>query len=178
MTEDIVQELAKLVNFLESNELRIEIIKEDGEIKQVIVNQNFNQEAHKTISENNIGCKNTEEADKEALNKKIVELMLILGLTMNNKGFMYIYDAICILYKKNEELNQKYSKWIYVEIGKKHDDIAQSVQATIRINIQNSWERGSIEEQKKVFGYTREERERPSNSEYINSIVAYLKTQK
>lgn len=178
MTEGIVQELEKLLNFCEGDELRIEIIKEYDEIKKVIVSKNSNQEAHKIITENNIEFENNEETDEEALNKRIVELMLDLGLSINLKGFMYIYEAICILYKKNEKLSQKSNKWIYVEIGNKWGDVSQNVQSTIRTNIQSSWGRGSIEKQKKVFGYTREERKKPSNSEYLNSIVAYVETKK
>lgn len=178
MTEGIVQELEKLLNFLEDDELRIEIIKEYDEIKKVIVSKNSNQEAHEIISENNIEFENNEETDEEALKKRIVELMLDLGLPINLKGFRYIYEAVYILYKRNEKLSQNSNKWIYVEIGNKSGEISQTVQSTIRTNIQNSWKKGSLEEQKKVFGYTREEGRKPSNSQYINSIVAYLETKK
>ena len=93
--------------------------------------------------------------------------------------FLFVYKCeACILYKKNEKLSQKSNKWIYVEIGNKWGDVSQNVQSTIRTNIQSSWGRGSIEKQKKVFGYTREERKKPSNSEYLNSIVAYVETKK
>lgn len=171
MTEDIVKELKGLVSFLESQELRIEIIKEEEKIKKVIVSQNYEQEIQKPIFEDNIVHKN-----EEVLNKKIVELMLNLGLDINTKGFMYIYEAICILYKENIKLMKKGSKWVYVEIGNKYDDISQKVHIAIRAAIEVSWNRGKIEEQKNIFGYTREDREKPSNSEYLNSIVAYLKT--
>ena len=179
MTEEIVQELGELLNFLKNDELRIEIIKEEGEIKKVIVNQNSDQDIPKQISENNIGCKNNEDIDEDVLNKKILEVMLNLGLSISTKGFMYIYEAICILYKKNEKLIKNNSKWIFVEIGKKYDNISHSVRITIRTTIKIAWEKGNLEEQKNIFGYTREESEKhPGNREFVNSIVAYLKEQK
>ncbi|MBQ2938564.1 MAG: sporulation initiation factor Spo0A C-terminal domain-containing protein [Clostridia bacterium] len=126
---------------------------------------------------NNIGWKkgNSEDvAERKILDQRIAELMLILGVPANLKGYLYMHEAIYNRYNEIESDVKNVTQWRYPKIAKKYKTTAQKVEKSLLTAVKVSWEKGSIEKQKEIFGYSREEKRYPSNSEYVYSIAAYL----
>lgn len=109
----------------------------------------------------------------EATEEKITDLLVRLGIRPNLKGYQYLKTAVILSMKDKEELDG-ITKRLYPSVARKHAASADKVEHAIRHAIRTAWEKGNETDQKAVFGYCFEERKRPTNSEFIMQVIAYM----
>lgn len=109
------------------------------------------------------------------IESEITELMLILGVPAHLRGYPQLRRAICRTVIDPEVVTMV-TKLLYPDLGKEFKTTDRKVERAIRNAIEVSWERGQIELQKELWGYSREEDvKRPTNSEYIAVIADYIR---
>lgn len=110
------------------------------------------------------------KADKE-LGRRITKSLVTLGVPAQLNGYAYLKEAIQLAVE-NPDVVSAVTKKIYPVIADNHSATAQSVERAIRHAIEVSWNRGSVQEMNKMFGYTiNHEKGKPTNSEYIAMIA-------
>lgn len=99
--------------------------------------------------------------------QKLDEMMLELGHTENIKGTEYIRIAVA-LYKRDMSM----TKELYPAIAKAANSTPSRVERAMRHSITSAWGRGSLEAQRKHFGYTvHPDKGAPTVGEYIARIA-------
>lgn len=110
------------------------------------------------------------KSDRE-LGRRITKSLVTLGVPAQLNGYTYLKEAIQLAVE-NPDVVSAVTKKIYPVIAENHSATAQSVERAIRHAIEVSWNRGSVQEMNKMFGYTiNHEKGKPTNSEYIAMIA-------
>ena len=114
----------------------------------------------------------TDESDVEA---DITDILHEVGVPAHIKGYMYLREAIVLVYNNIEVLNSV-TKVLYPEIARKFNTTSSRVERAIRHAIETAWSRGSLEYINEIFGYTiNAYKAKPTNSEFIAMIADKLK---
>ncbi|WP_026575440.1 sporulation transcription factor Spo0A [Bacillus sp. UNC438CL73TsuS30] len=109
---------------------------------------------------------------------RISEVLHKLGIPANLKGYMFLREAIKMVYSNLESLSGV-TKIIYPSIAKKFHTTSSRVERAIRHSIEVGWNRGSIEQLDSVFGnMVNPLRGKPTNGEFIALIADHLRLQK
>ena len=99
--------------------------------------------------------------------QKLDEVMLELGHAENIKGTGYIRIGAA-LYERGMAM----TKELYPAIAKAANTTPSRVERAMRHSITSAWDRGSLEAQRKYFGYTvHPNKGAPTVGEYIARIV-------
>lgn len=106
------------------------------------------------------------------IKKKISSILCLSGIMPNNKGFMYLKEAIFMAYN-DPESSGTITKIIYPDIAKLHKTKPKVVEACIKLAIEKAWNYGEENEFYKMVGFNWLKR-KPTNSEYIFMVVEYL----
>lgn len=111
-------------------------------------------------------------ADKPInLDSSITSIIHEIGVPAHIKGYLYLREAISMVYKDIELLGS-ITKVLYPDIAKKYNTTASRVERAIRHAIEVAWSRGNIDSISSLFGYTVSmSKAKPTNSEFI-AIVA------
>lgn len=108
---------------------------------------------------------------KHNLEASITNIIHEIGVPAHIKGYMYLREAITMVYNDIELLGA-ITKTLYPEIAKKYNTTASRVERAIRHAIEVAWSRGNIDSISALFGYTINiSKAKPTNSEFI-AIVA------
>ncbi len=111
-------------------------------------------------------------SEKDAL---IVQMLGQIGLATNTKGYAYLREAIGMV-TYNYDLLTQVTKTLYPAIAKAFDSTPSRVERAIRHAIETAWNRGSIEDIDRLFGYTiRIEAGKPTNAECIAMLSEYVR---
>ena len=106
--------------------------------------------------------------------KVITEHMHMLGVAAHLKGYYYIRTALMMTIDDPSVVGQ-ITKLLYPDLAKQYKTSDGKVERAIRNAIEMSWERGSIDVQDEIFGYTKEDGNvRPTNSEYLIAIADHI----
>lgn len=106
--------------------------------------------------------------------KKIIDLLNLLGVPPHLRGYTYLLYAIEIILNDLSAINAL-SKHIYSKISEKYNTTPSRVERVIRNAIEITWNRGNIEILDKIFGYDLSgEKTKPSNSEFFIKFVNEL----
>lgn len=101
-----------------------------------------------------------------------------LGMPINIGGYRYIKKAVELVINDPTYFNGMITKRLYPDIAKIFETKAGRVERSIRHSIETTWQKGSIEKEKEIFGYTSaSQRGNPSNSEFIAILVEKVKTE-
>ena len=118
-----------------------------------------------------------EREEKENLDQIIRSYLRDLGVAANVRGYNYLKTALD-LGCKNPLVIEMITKCLYPEIAKLYKTTSSRVERAIRHAIEISWNRGSEELIKEIWGYTiSPEKEKPTNSEYIAALAEYIRMQ-
>lgn len=110
------------------------------------------------------------------LDQLIAEIERSLRIKANLSGYLYIRTAVTISLS-NPNVTVSVTKLLYPDVAKKHCTTSQRVERGIRTAIEKSWYDGDVELQQRIFGYSlTSKQKRPTNSQYIASIVDYIHT--
>lgn len=98
----------------------------------------------------------------------------IVGMTANNNGYIYVRDAIVMVYLDRSYIKGM-SKRLYPEIAERYGKSSGSVSKEIDYAIKSAWTRGNCEALTQMFANTVSyHRTKPSNAEFIAMIADYL----
>ena len=120
------------------------------------------------ISENN-------KKDEEVLEALVTNIIHELGVPAHIKGYQYLREAIIMVIKDIDIINQ-ITKQLYPEIAQKYKTTPSRVERAIRHAIEVAWARGEQATVESIFGYTiSAAKGKPTNSEFIAMIADKLR---
>ncbi len=109
------------------------------------------------------------------LDASITSIIHEIGVPAHIKGYLYLREAISMVYKDIELLGS-ITKVLYPDIAKKYNTTASRVERAIRHAIEVAWSRGNIESISNLFGYTVSmSKAKPTNSEFIAMVADKLR---
>jgi two-component system, response regulator, stage 0 sporulation protein A len=109
------------------------------------------------------------------LDASITSIIHEIGVPAHIKGYMYLREAITMVYKDIELLGS-ITKVLYPDIAKKFNTTASRVERAIRHAIEVAWSRGNIDSISNLFGYTvSQSKAKPTNSEFIAMVADKLR---
>ncbi|MBN6186001.1 sporulation transcription factor Spo0A [Aneurinibacillus sp. BA2021] len=109
------------------------------------------------------------------LDQNITNIIHEIGVPAHIKGYLYLREAITMVYNDMELLGS-ITKILYPEIAKKFNTTASRVERAIRHAIEVAWSRGNMDSIGKLFGYTvSNSKAKPTNSEFIAMVADKLR---
>ncbi|NJP37625.1 sporulation transcription factor Spo0A [Alkalicoccus luteus] len=111
------------------------------------------------------------------LDASITSIIHEIGVPAHIKGYMYLREAITMVYEDIDLLGSV-TKVLYPEIADKFNTTSSRVERAIRHAIEVAWNRGNIESISKMFGYTvNTAKSKPTNSEFIAMVADKLRVE-
>ena len=109
------------------------------------------------------------------LETSITNIIHKIGVPAHIKGYMYLREAITVVYNDMDMLGS-ITKVLYPDIAKKFNTTASRVERAIRHAIEVAWSRGDIDSIASLFGYTVNiSKAKPTNSEFIAIVADHLR---
>lgn len=109
------------------------------------------------------------------LNASITNIIHEIGVPAHIKGYMYLREAISMVYHDIELLGS-ITKVLYPDIAKKYKTTPSRVERAIRHAIEVAWSRGNVDSIASLFGYTVSvSKAKPTNSEFIAMVADKLR---
>lgn len=116
--------------------------------------------------------KKKDQGNLEAL---VTNIIHEVGVPAHIKGYQYLREAIMMVVKDTDVINQ-ITKQLYPEIAGKYHTTPSRVERAIRHAIEVAWGRGQTDTVENIFGYTvSANRGKPTNSEFIAMIADKLR---
>jgi len=132
-----------------------------------------NQNNHQHVKVSNVKKPNKKE--KDDIETNITNIMHDIGVPAHIKGYLYLREAITMVYHDIELLGS-ITKILYPDIAKKFNTTASRVERAIRHAIEVAWNRGNIDSITDLFGYTiNVSKAKPTNSEFIAMVADKLR---
>ena len=117
-----------------------------------------------------------ETAKEENLEKRLSIMFKEIGIPAHIMGYQYLRYSIIYVAEEDPEAISMVTKVLYPTVAKKYGTTASRVERAIRHAIEVAWQRGNAEVFKKYFGYTiHQDKKNPTNSEFIATLVDYIK---
>lgn len=117
----------------------------------------------------------TKEKKVKNLEANITSIIHEIGVPAHIKGYLYLREAISMVYNDIELLGS-ITKVLYPDIAKKYNTTASRVERAIRHAIEVAWSRGNIDSISSLFGYTVSmTKAKPTNSEFIAMVADKLR---
>ncbi|HLR66406.1 sporulation transcription factor Spo0A [Virgibacillus alimentarius] len=133
------------------------------------------QGTNTTLSQGSPKKENKKEKKKVDLEASITNIIHEIGVPAHIKGYMYLREAITMVYNDIELLGS-ITKVLYPDIAKAFNTTASRVERAIRHAIEVAWSRGNIESISALFGYTVSiSKAKPTNSEFIAMVADRLR---
>ncbi len=118
---------------------------------------------------------NSEPSKPKNLDASITSIIHEIGVPAHIKGYLYLREAISMVYNDIELLGS-ITKVLYPDIAKKYNTTASRVERAIRHAIEVAWSRGNIDSISSLFGYTVSmTKAKPTNSEFIAMVADKLR---
>ncbi|UOE95936.1 sporulation transcription factor Spo0A [Alkalihalobacillus sp. LMS39] len=115
------------------------------------------------------------EVQEFNLDASITNIIHEIGVPAHIKGYMYLREAITMVYNDIELLGS-ITKVLYPDIAKKFNTTSSRVERAIRHAIEVAWSRGNIDSISSLFGYTvSHSKAKPTNSEFIAMVADKLR---
>ena len=112
---------------------------------------------------------------QENLEALVTNVIHEVGVPAHIKGYQYLREAIMMVVKDTDVINQ-ITKQLYPEIAEKFHTTPSRVERAIRHAIEVAWGRGQTEAVENIFGYTvSASKGKPTNSEFIAMIADKLR---
>lgn len=109
------------------------------------------------------------------LDGEITDILHEVGVPAHIKGYLYLREAITMVYH-NIEILGSITKVLYPDVAKKFNTTSSRVERAIRHAIEIAWVRGNVEAISEIFSYTISyNKSKPTNSEFIAMIADRLR---
>lgn len=113
--------------------------------------------------------------NKFDIEASITNIIHEVGVPAHIKGYMYLREAITMIFNDIELLGSV-TKVLYPDIAKKYNTTPSRVERAIRHAIEVAWSRGNIDSISDLFGYTvSSTKAKPTNSEFIAMVADHLR---
>ncbi len=113
--------------------------------------------------------------NQENLEALVTNIIHEVGVPAHIKGYQYLREAIMMVIKDTDVINQ-ITKQLYPEIAAKYHTTPSRVERAIRHAIEVAWGRGEQSAVENIFGYTvSAAKGKPTNSEFIAMISDKLR---
>ncbi len=113
--------------------------------------------------------------NQENLEALVTNVIHEVGVPAHIKGYQYLREAIMMVIKDTDVINQ-ITKQLYPNIAGKYNTTPSRVERAIRHAIEVAWGRGEQETVENIFGYTvSASKGKPTNSEFIAMIADKLR---
>ncbi|EGL84106.1 sporulation transcriptional activator Spo0A [Caldalkalibacillus thermarum TA2.A1] len=113
--------------------------------------------------------------EQKSLDERITGIIHEIGVPAHIKGYLYLREAITMVYN-NLELLGSITKILYPEIAKKYNTTPSRVERAIRHAIEVAWNRGNMDSINKMFSNTvSSHKAKPTNSEFIAMVADKLR---
>lgn len=110
-----------------------------------------------------------------SLDQEITSLLHEIGVPAHIKGYLYLREAITMVYNDIDVLGSV-TKVMYPIIAKKFKTTSSRVERAIRHSIEVAWSRGNADTIASIFSYTVSyNKAKPTNSEFIAMIADKLR---
>ncbi len=150
------------------------LVKRMKELKNYQPTQ-FRSLFNKEIKSQYIDIAPDKKKDQENLEALVTNVIHEVGVPAHIKGYQYLREAIMMVIKDTEVINQ-ITKQLYPEIAGKYHTTPSRVERAIRHAIEVAWGRGEQGTVENIFGYTvSANRGKPTNSEFIAMIADKLR---
>src|SRR5690625_325430 len=127
------------------------------------------------MSSINLSSQQSDKNEKRDLKADITNIIHEIGVPAHIKGYMYLREAITMVYNDIELLGS-ITKVLYPDIAKAFNTTASRVERAIRHAIEVAWSRGNIDSISALFGYTVSiSKAKPTNSEFIAMVADRLR---
>lgn len=119
-------------------------------------------------------------SDKEALSavgveETIEDLLLELGVPCHLNGHPYLVTAVMAAAKEPGTIGAITGE-LYPQVAKAFDTTPSRVERAIRHAIEVAWDRGNLDTQQQIFGYTIDPNKgKPTNSEFIARVAKIVR---
>ncbi|RXT09139.1 sporulation transcription factor Spo0A [Ammoniphilus sp. CFH 90114] len=111
----------------------------------------------------------------KSLDQVITSYLVEMGIPAHIKGYLYIREAITMVYNDIELLGS-ITKVLYPDLAKKYNTTPARVERAIRHAIDVGWSRGNMESINHLFGYTVNKMKcKPTNSEFIAMLADQIR---
>lgn len=115
------------------------------------------------------------KSEDNSLDLEITSILHEIGVPAHIKGYLYLREAITMVYN-NIEILGGITKVLYPVIAKKYKTTSSRVERAIRHSIEVAWNRGNIDVISKIFSYTISyNKSKPTNSEFIAMLADNLR---
>lgn len=116
-----------------------------------------------------------DKKNEENLEALVTNVIHEVGVPAHIKGYQYLREAIMMVVKDTDVINQ-ITKQLYPEIASKYHTTPSRVERAIRHAIEVAWGRGEQGAVENIFGYTiSAAKGKPTNSEFIAMISDKLR---
>ncbi len=113
--------------------------------------------------------------NRQSVDAAITKMIHEIGVPAHIKGYLYLREAISIVYHDVEILGS-ITKTLYPRIAERFKTTPSRVERAIRHSIEVAWGRGNVDAIRSVFGYTvSASKTKPTNSEFIAMIADKLR---
>ena len=103
---------------------------------------------------------------------RVSSMLAFLGMNNKIKGYKYSRSAIDEAVNGNKEMRS-----IYECVAKKYSTSPSCVERNIRYAVENTWEKGNVENIYSLFGYTvRMDKGKPTNGEFVFMLADKILT--
>ena len=117
----------------------------------------------------------TTDKKNHQLDSNITDIIHEIGVPAHIKGYMYLREAISMVYNDIELLGS-ITKVLYPKIAEEYKTTPSRVERAIRHAIEVAWNRGNIDSISSMFGYTiNMSKAKPTNSEFIAMVADKLR---
>ncbi len=150
----------------------VQRMKELKNYQPIQVNNNF---VSREIKAQYIDISPDDTKDEKNLEALVTNIIHEVGVPAHIKGYQYLREAIIMVVKNIEVINQ-ITKKLYPDIAQKYGTTPSRVERAIRHAIEVAWGRGQTEVVESIFGYTiSAAKGKPTNSEFIAMIADKLR---
>jgi two-component system response regulator (stage 0 sporulation protein A) len=129
------------------------------------------------IHEENSSANGLQHSEDQVVHRRITEVLQHLGVPPHIKGFVYLRDAIGLVYEDETQL-MRITKTLYPSIAAMHDSTPQRVERSIRNAVELTFQRGSKTTFTNFFKLPLPSSDgRITNGEFIAYIANYVRSE-
>lgn len=101
-------------------------------------------------------------------------LLSSVGVPAKVHGWRYLIKAADIMIR-DEDAAFAMTKQVYMRVADNYGISHKQVENAMRIAIEHAWKMGRCDRHELIFGYSRLDGKRPSNSEFLIRIIEFFK---
>ena len=172
-----MKETEKII--LESVELQLRILAKvarnqisEEEIQQLNTILNKLEQLVDVVDERVVDERGLESEEKEStsIEVEVTKYLNNFCIPKSIKGYRYLRYAIILRFQKGDKMHS-ITKELYPAVADNFHTTPGRVERAIRHAIEVSWESGYFEKQHDLFGHSVKKNKKPTNTEFIDTIV-------